>query len=151
MMGRVARSYRSPQRAEQARRTRRQVLEAATAQFLRSGYSGATVPAIARAAGVSVPTVELLFGTKARLLKAAVNVAIAGDDESVPVLDRAWTARAVRASTLEAFLDVAAGVVTAAQLRSAGLVLALFEAARTDAALAGLADQMTAQIGRAHV
>jgi AcrR family transcriptional regulator len=100
MMGRVARSYRSPQRAEQARRTRRQVLEAATAQFLRSGYSGATVPAIARAAGVSVPTVELLFGTKARLLKAAVNVAIAGDDESVPVLDRAWTARAVRASTL---------------------------------------------------
>jgi hypothetical protein len=40
---------------------------------------------------VSVPTVELLFGNKARLLKAAIDVAIAGDDDAVPVLDRSWT------------------------------------------------------------
>jgi len=144
-MGRVARTYRSPQRDEQARRTRRRVLDAATVLFLCRGYAGATVPAIAAEAGVSVPTVELLFGAKARLLKAAIDVAITGDDEPVPVLERAWTAQAMRATTVEEFLAVAAGVITAAQVRSAGLVLAVFEGARTDAALAELADQMTAQ------
>ena len=55
--------------------------------------------AIAAAAGVAVPTVELGFGTKARLLKAAIDVAIAGDDEPVPVLDRAWADTARNART----------------------------------------------------
>ena len=78
------------QRAERARRTRRRIVDAATALFLERGYAGATMRAIAAAAGVAVPTVELGFGTKATLLKAAIDVAIAGDDEPVPVLDRAW-------------------------------------------------------------
>ena len=44
--------------------------------------------AIAAEAGVAVATLEQQFATKARLLKAAIDVAIAGDDEAVPVLDR---------------------------------------------------------------
>src|SRR6476660_5612155 len=130
MMGRVARTYRSPQREEQARRTRQRVVDAATALFLRRGYAGATVPAIAAEAGVSVPTVELLFGAKARLLKAAIDVAIAGDDEPVPVLERSWADTARKARTAAEFLAVVAGVIAAAQSRSAGLVLAVFEGAR---------------------
>jgi Bacterial regulatory proteins, tetR family len=95
-VGGVARVYRLTQRREQARRTRRRVLAAATAVFLARGYAGATVRMIAEEAGVSIPTVELLFGAKARLLKEAIDVAIAGDDEHVPVLERAWTAQAMR-------------------------------------------------------
>jgi AcrR family transcriptional regulator len=139
------RAYRSTKREEQARLTSRRVLEAATAVFLDSGFAGATMRAVAGRAGVSVPTVELLFGTKARLLKAAIDVAIAGDDEPLPVLDRSWAAAAVEAPTAHEFLGVVAGVLGSAQQRSAGLVLALFEAASTNAESAELAERMTAQ------
>lgn len=142
---RAPRAYRSGKRDEQARLTGRRVLEAATAVFLDSGFGGATMRAIAVRAGVSVPTVELQFGTKARLLKAAIDVAIAGDDEPVPVLDRSWTRTAVAAPTAHEFLTVVAEVLGSAQQRSAGLVLALFEAASTNAELAELAERMTAQ------
>lgn len=113
--------------------------------FLARGYAGATVRAIAGQAGVSVPTVELVFGTKARLLKAAIDVAIVGDDEVVPVLERDWTAAALRAQTVEEVLATVAGVLGPAQVRSSGLVLAVFEGSSTDAELADLSDQMNAQ------
>jgi AcrR family transcriptional regulator len=113
--------------------------------FLDRGFAGSTMRAIATQAGVSVPTVELLFGTKGRLLKAAIDVAIVGDDEPVPVLDRSWTEAAVKADTVQEFLVIVASVIGPAQERSAGLVLAAFEAASTDAELAELAGQMTAQ------
>jgi AcrR family transcriptional regulator len=139
------RVYRSRRREEQARQTRLRILDAATALFLERGYAGATMRGVAAAAGVSVPTVELGFGTKARLLKAAIDVAIAGDDEAVPVLDRGWTDVAQDAVTVEGLLAVVAEVLTAAQTRSAGLVLAVFEGARTDPDLADLAAQRTRQ------
>jgi AcrR family transcriptional regulator len=121
------------------------VLEAASAEFLARGYGGTTMRAIAETAGVSVATVELLFGTKARVLKAAIDVAIAGDDEPLPVLDREWAAEAQRAGTAEELLDIAARVLTPAQQRSAGLVMAAFEAARVDPDLAEVVSQLTAQ------
>ncbi len=145
-VGRPARRpYRSSRREGQARRTRRRVIEAATAAFLERGWGGATVRAVAAAAGVSVPTVEALFGTKARLLKAAIDVAIAGDDEPVPVLDRPWATAARQARDAREFLVAVGEVVAAAQQRSAGLVLAVFEGAARDPDLADLAEQMTAQ------
>jgi len=142
---RGSRAYRSSRREAQARRTRRRVLDAATAVFLERGFAGATMRVIATRAGVSLPMVELLFGTKGRLLKAAIDVAIVGDDEAVAVLDRSWVQAAVRADTAHGFLGVVAGVLGSAQERSAGLVLAAFEAASTDAELAEVAGQLTAQ------
>jgi AcrR family transcriptional regulator len=141
----VERVYRSSRRVEQARRTRARILDAATSAFLERGYAGTTMRAVATAAGVSVPTVELGFGTKARLLKAAIDVAIVGDDDAVPVLDRGWTDAALNAASVEGFLAVAAGVIVAAQERSAGLVLAVLETARSDPDLAGVAVQLTRQ------
>jgi AcrR family transcriptional regulator len=139
------RAYRSNGREAQARRTRRRVVEAATAVFLECGWSGATVRAVAAEAGVSVPTIEALFGTKARLLKAAIDVAIAGDDEPVSVLERPWAAAASQAGNAQEFLSTVGGVLATAQERSAGLVLAAFEGAARDRELARLAEQMTAQ------
>jgi AcrR family transcriptional regulator len=121
------------------------VLDAAASVFLDRGYGAATIRAIATQAKVSVPTVEAAFGTKARLLKAAIDVAIAGDDEPVPVLDRAWAADAREAGSVEVFLSVIAGVVAAAQARSAGLVLAVFEGLAKDRELEQVAGQMVAQ------
>src|SRR5260221_5003265 len=117
---REPRRYRSSLRDAQARRTRQRVLDAATAVFLDRGYGGATIRAIAAEANVSVPTVEALFGTKARLLKAAIDVAIAGDDEPVAVLDRGWAVYARKAGTAEGVLAVVAGVVAPAPARAGG-------------------------------
>ena len=89
-----------------------------------------------------------LFGTKARVLKAAIDVAIAGDDEPVPVVGRRWAEAASAAATADELLTIVAGVVAAAQARSAGLVLAVFEGSSTDPDLAELLDQMVAQRAR---
>ena len=143
--GRTSRAYRSSRREEQARATRRRVLEAAASLFRTRGYAATTIRAIAAEAGVAVPTVELLFGAKARLLKAAIDVAIAGDDADAPVLQRSWTEAASAAANAEEFLTIVAGVIGPAQSRSAGLVLAVFEGSATDVELAELSEQMIRQ------
>ncbi len=140
-----ARPYRSPKRQEQARRTRERILAAASGEFRSTGYAGTTVSTIAAAAGVSAPTVELVFGTKAALLKAAIDVAIAGDDEPVPVLARPWAARARAAATAGEYLAVVAEVLIEAAQRADGLVLVAFEAATNDPRLRPLAEQLRTQ------
>ena len=64
-----ARPYRSELRAEQAEETRDRILDAA-GRVMATGLASLSVPAVAREAGVSVPTVYRHFGTKAELLAA---------------------------------------------------------------------------------
>jgi AcrR family transcriptional regulator len=78
----------STARAEQVRATRQKVLMAARDLFVRRGYFGATIEAIAKRAAVSPQTVYNVVGNKAALLKAVYDVALAGDDEPVPMIDR---------------------------------------------------------------
>jgi AcrR family transcriptional regulator len=140
--GSRTRPYRSARRQGQARRTRQRILDAAAAEFSARGYAATTVAAIAAAAGVSVPTIEQIFRAKANLLKAAIDVAIAGDDEPVPVLQRPAAMIAAAAPTAETFLAaVSAGVADVAE-RAAGLVLVAFEAAAGDPRLRPLAGQL---------
>ena len=141
----VTRAYRSASRTGQARRTRERILAAATAQFLAHGYAGTTIRAVARAAQISVPLVETTFGPKPRLLKAAIDVAIAGDDEPVAMLDREWVRAARGAPSAERFLGIVASVLAPAQSRSAGLVLAALEGSARSAELAELSDQLVEQ------
>jgi TetR/AcrR family transcriptional regulator, regulator of autoinduction and epiphytic fitness len=100
---------------------------------------------IADAAGVSLPTIELAFATKANLLKAAIDFAIANDDEPVPMLSRDW---AVAAHQAPAPADVVAGFARAlreAHIRSASLIIVADEAARTDDTIAALTRHLTQQ------
>ena len=71
--------------------SRRRILDAARVRFLDEGY-GATLASIAADAGVSVETVYKAFKNKAGVLKAVFDVAIAGDDEPVPIMERSWVA-----------------------------------------------------------
>lgn len=121
------------------------MIEAACERFLERGWAGTTMRSIAQAAGVSVPTVEQQFGTKAELLRAAIDVAIAGDDEPVAVLDRPWVDAAVAASTVGELMATIGPVLGAAQERSAGLVLAAFEGSTRDGALSELSAQLITQ------
>lgn len=63
------RPYRSALRAEQAEETRARILEA-TLRVMATGLASLSVPAVAREAGVSVPTVYRHFRTKPDLLAA---------------------------------------------------------------------------------
>jgi AcrR family transcriptional regulator len=139
------RSYQSARRRQQARQTRARICAAATGQFLAVGYAGTTVKAVAAAAGVSVPTVEAAFGTKARLLKAAIDVATAGDDAPVAMLDRGWAVRAEAAPDLEGFVAEFAAALTASAERAGGLILAALDAAPLDDEISAVAAQMAAQ------
>jgi AcrR family transcriptional regulator len=139
------REYRAPKRAAQAQDTRRRIVSAATEQFANAGYQATTMRSIAAAAEVSVASIELAFGSKARLLKAAIDVAIAGDDDPVAVLDRDWAAAAMATTTAHDFVAVAGHTLRPAMTRSAGLVLAAYDAAGTDPALRELAEQLSAQ------
>jgi len=87
------RRYDRTGRQEQARRNRWAVLEAARRLFLERGYAATTVAAIAAEAGVSAETVYKAFGNKPGLVKAVFDVAIAGDDEPVPLVEREMVRR----------------------------------------------------------
>jgi AcrR family transcriptional regulator len=139
------RPYRSPRREEQARQTRSRICSAAAAQFLDRGYAGATMRGIAEEAGVAVPTVEAAFGTKARLLKAVIDAATAGDDAPVPMLERAWAARVRAASDATEVAAAFAGTLTESAQRAAGLMLAALDAARLDPDIAEVAAQLIRQ------
>jgi len=66
---RAGRAYRSELRAEQAEATRARILDA-TGRVIAGGLASLSIPAVAREAGVSVPTIYRHFATKRDLLSA---------------------------------------------------------------------------------
>ena len=143
--GEAARGYRSPRREMQARRTRARIIAAAAQRFLVHGYAGTTMRAVALDAGVALPTVELAFRTKARLLKAVIDVAIAGDDDQVAMLDRQWAKRAESIAGPPDFVAAFARVLAGSAERAAGLAATALEAARADEDIAAVAAQLMTQ------
>jgi AcrR family transcriptional regulator len=59
--------------------TRNRLLEAAAVEFSAHGYTGTTVTRLAAAAGVSVQTLYLAWGSKRALLRGYMEHALAGD------------------------------------------------------------------------
>jgi AcrR family transcriptional regulator len=82
---------RQPKRAPgqaRSRRTRAAVVEAAWTLFLERGYGGTTIEAISESSDTPQATVYRLFSSKLGILKAVLDVSIAGDDQAVAMLDR---------------------------------------------------------------
>jgi len=129
------RIYTSPRRQQQAAETRAAVLAAAGALFCEKGWALTGVRDVATAAGVSVETVYSYFGSKADLLMAAVDVAVVGDLQPVALADRAEFA-ALGVGMLAERAAAAASLITGTHVRTAGIFLALREAAAADPALA---------------
>ena len=101
--------------------------------------------AVAADAGVALPTVELAVGTKARLLKAVIDTAVAGDVEPVPMLAREWAEQAGSTTGAAEFAAAFAHQLAESAQRAAGLTLAALEAARIDADIAAVATQLVNQ------
>lgn len=82
------RSYDATRRLEAARRSRRTMLEAAQQLFLQRGFAATTMADVADVADVSTKNLYKVFGNKVGLAKAVFDMAIAGDDEPVPLVER---------------------------------------------------------------
>ena len=141
------RAYRSPRREQQAAETRAMVVAAAVRLFGERGWAATGMRDVARAAGVSVETVYASFRSKGDLLLAAIEVAVVGDDAPVP-LDQRPEFAALGSGTRPQRARAAARLVTAINQRTAGVILALREAAASDPELAG---QMRAREQRRRV
>ncbi len=125
--------YHSPLRARQAAQTREAIIGAAITLFAERGWAATTLPMIAGAAGTAVDTIYSTFGSKSELLMAVVDVAIVGDDEAAPMVDRPDFARLGKGrqhERLRAGVRFTLGVYE----RSVPLLKALQEAAASDAA-----------------
>lgn len=89
-------------RRRKAEATRRKILQAAHAEFLDSGFHGATMAAIAKRAGVAVQTVYFVFHTKPELISAVIDAAVLGDDPTPPEEADWWKAMEAEADPAEA-------------------------------------------------
>ncbi len=139
------RRYDSSRRQEQAGENRRAVLEAAHRMFLERGYAATTMGAIAAAAGVSVETVYKAFGNKPGLVKAVVDVAIVGDDEPVPMLQRDRVRRMEAEPDPRRKLAMYGEHLADSAPRRVPLELLVRAAAASDAGAAGVWDQLEAE------
>jgi AcrR family transcriptional regulator len=121
------------------------MLQAARRLFLDHGYAATTMPAVAAAAGVSVQSVYKAFGNKPALLKAVFDVAIAGDDEPVPVLQREALGRVRAEPDPYRKLSLYGEFVAEVTPRHVPIQLLARAAATADPEAAGVWDQLRAE------
>lgn len=133
----ATRRYRSSVREQRARATRQGILAAATNLFVSRGWAGTGMREVAESAGVSVETVYKYFPSKGELLHRVVDVLVAGDDEPVPLAQRA-AYRAMETGDLAERAGAAASLVTAIHVRQAPILPAMREAASSDETTAAL-------------
>jgi len=130
----VKREYRSQRRAAQALETRRTIVASAAELFVEHGYGATTIDAVAEAAGVSRKTVFTAVGGKLELLQLAMDWAVAGDDQSVALSDRAAIRQWLHESEPDRVLTGFAGMLAEIGTRVGPLYGALEVAAGMDAA-----------------
>jgi len=131
-VNRDVRRYVSPLRQEGAARTRQTVLDAARELFAAQGYTATTVEEIAGRAGVAKPTVFAAVGSKQVILKQLRDLALAGDDEPVPVAQRPWYREALAEPDPRRSLRLHARNATAIHQRSADVHEVLRTAAASE-------------------
>ena len=136
------RRYDAARRQAAAAERRLAVLAVARAVFEEQGWAGARVREIASTAGVSQKLVEALFHTKAALLEAAVDYAIRGDIDPLPMPQREAVLEMEAAPSAEAMLSLHARHLRLINSRSARIALVVEQAAAADPAVAKLWRQM---------
>ncbi|GAA1929437.1 TetR/AcrR family transcriptional regulator [Nocardioides marmoribigeumensis] len=104
-----SRPYSSAVRDEQAARTRVRIVQAADDLFREQGYARTTMKQVAQRAGVARDTVHAVFGTKAALIPAIVDLRLVPDESVLNVADtpegRAVADEPDPARQLELFAD----------------------------------------------
>jgi len=125
-------------RARKALATRQRVLDAAEVLFVRDGYAGTTISAIAEAADVAVQTVYAVFGTKRAMLTQLLAVRTVGDDASTPLRDREEWQVMEREPDPRRQLALLAAIATRIGDRIAALYAVMAAAAPSDPEIAAM-------------
>ena len=109
------------------------IVNAAITLFRDRGWAATTLPMVAAEAGTAVDTIYSAFGSKSGLLMEAIDLAIAGDDDPIAMVDRpelAEFAKGTRTDRLRTGVHFTIGVYE----RSVPILKALQEAAASDEA-----------------
>jgi AcrR family transcriptional regulator len=114
------------------------VVDAARALFLDRGYQATTVDAISEHSDVPPATVYRLFSSKLGILKALLDVSIAGDDQSLSVQERPQVASLFAERDPEQLLAGFAWLTVGINERSADVYRILSSASGSDPAAAVL-------------
>jgi len=139
-----SRAVRSAPQAR-TRRTRSAVVEAARRLFLERGYVATTMEAISELADTPQPTVYRLFSSKLGILKALLDVSIAGDDEAVAMADRPQVRSLVANPDPRDTLTGFAALVGGLMVRTGPVHAVLEEAARSDRGAAAVLAEIARQ------
>lgn len=122
------------ERAEEERRaTRLRVIEGARRLFLSRGYVATTMADIAKEAGVALQSVYKAGQSKADLLHLVTDLAVAGDDQQVMLLERPSYQAIAHATSPEEQVRMSAALIAATMERLAPVWVAYREAAAVDA------------------
>jgi len=125
------------------RLARAAVVQAARALFLERGYAGTTIEAISDASDVPPATVYRLFASKLGILRALLDVSVAGDDEDVPLPDRPHVRALVADSDPRRQLSGFAGITSGIMSRAEPVYRILVSAAGSDPDAAALLAEQT--------
>jgi AcrR family transcriptional regulator len=141
------RRYDSTRRQAQAAQTRQDIVAAALDLFVERGYAATTMAAIAQAAGVVVETIYRALGSKAALLKAVVEAAVAGGAAraAVPPEQRPAIRAMIEEPDPRRVLQLHAATQPGIHARAGPPLRVLMEAAAADPELAEVWDQVEAQ------
>ncbi len=127
------------------RLARRAVVEAARTLFVDRGYGATTIEAVSDRSDVPPATVYRLFSSKLGILKALLDVSIAGDDQALPLLDRPEVAALFAEPDPEKLLAGFARINVAINERSGQIYQILASAACSEPEAADLLGQYTQQ------
>jgi AcrR family transcriptional regulator len=146
MVGRVStvsgpaprRKYDNSRRRADALARQRSIIEAATVLFVEQGFGATTIDQIAAAADVSAQTIYATYGSKAAVLFRAIDVAVLGDFDETPLMQRAPVLAEMSGDQHRLHFAAAVHFVRAMHDRVAALMRVMEQAASTDPSLAEL-------------
>ena len=129
------------------------MLATAARLFAERGYVATSIDDIAREAGVSRATVFTSVGGKPALLKAAYDVALVGDDEAIPLVERPRSKRIRNEPDARRYLEHYAKLASEVAGRVAAISEVVRGAAGADPDARALYGKMQAErlIGARHI
>jgi AcrR family transcriptional regulator len=127
------------------RLARAAVVDAARTLFLERGYGATTIDAISALSDVPPATVYRLFSSKRGILKALLDVSIAGNDEAISMADRPPVRSLLADPDPRNMVAGFVGVAAQVNVRTAAIYRILVSAAASDPDTATLLDELTRQ------
>jgi AcrR family transcriptional regulator len=135
---RPRRKYDNRRRHADAEARQRRIVDAAAALFIDQGFGATSIDQIAAVADVSPQSIYATYGSKAGVLSRAIEVALVGDHDGIPVVDRAPSLADMSTAVCAGRFAAYAKFIRILNERVAPLVRVMEQATSSDPALGEL-------------